>query len=553
MIDKILKDWNDRVGGNLNHEKESHLFELGSMLWEQGWSSEQIGELVKNLKEQETKFKGRTKDGDLRYFKSKDSLDKALEKGTVEPVDEPDKKDEPEKDPTKLSGPKDFERPSSDDDSAQTDTDTPKDKDLDFTTKSEPTDGLFTSSKEGYKKIKAKSGKTHEVRQLKDENGAPIDTSNQEGREKAISIVRGRLEELKEKSIAGTKVVEDKKATRKEKILAFKWLGEYGEMEAYVDLLERGGVTDVYLYADSEPKNDLVVVVEGEDRMIDAHGVSVKTTKVGKEANLRGSSVKGDFIGRLEEAGKRNLKVDGVDEEVDAGVLLNASLELRKRMIKYHTDGKAGVKAGTSSTIVKLDGEEVSIAEFRRRQKITKDDINKVFDDDDLYFQPTSKGVKNNPIRGLKGQEVSEKQSEQLRAHFKKKFLKYVDNEDISHVDLEERLTDFISDVLEEADVDLIPEADMMVSYYDENGFVENGFITKEAQRKKIEEKIGPIKDMNRRDQVVNVLGLDFTGRGAGDKKGGTGHIDGQSFGRPPKGLQPKPTSVTDYVEEITK
>ena len=544
MIDKILKDWNDRVGGNLNHKKESHLFELGSMLWEQGWSSEQIGELVKNLKEQETKFKGRTKDGELRYFKSKDSLDKALEKGTVEPVDEPDKKGEPEKDPTKLSGPKDFERPSSDDDSAQTDTDTPKDKDLDFTTKSEPTDGLFTSSKEGYKKIKAKSGKTHEVRQLKDENGEPIDTSNQEGREKAISIVRGRLEELKEKSIAGTKVVDDKKATKKEKILAFKWLGEYGEMEAYVDLLERGGVTDVYLYADSEPKNDLVVVIEGEDRMIDAHGVSVKTTKVGKEANLRGSSIKGDFIGRLEEAGKRNLKVDGVDEEVDAGILLNAALELRKRIMKYHTDGKAGVKAGTSDTIVNLDGEEVSIAEFRRRQKITKDDINKVFDDDKLF---------GNPIKTLKGEKVSEKPAEQLRAHFKKKFLKYVDNEDISHVDLEERLIDFISEVLEEADVDLIPEADMMVSYYDEKGFVENGFITKEAQREKIEEKIGPIKDMSRRDQVVNVLGLDFTGRGAGKKKEGTGHIDGQSYGRPPKGLQPKPTSVNDYVDEITK
>ena len=93
----------------------------------------------------------------------------------------------------------------------------------------------------------------------------------------------------------------------------------------------------------------------------------------------------------------------------------------------------------------------------------------------------------------------------------------------------------------------------MMVSYYDEKGFVENGFITKEAQREKIEEKIGPIKDMSRRDQVVNVLGLDFTGRGAGKKKEGTGHIDGQSYGRPPKGLQPKPTSVNDYVDEITK
>ena len=93
MIKKILEDWNNRVGGNLNHKKQSHLFELGSMLWEQGWSSELIGELIKNLVEQETQFKGRTKKGDLRYFKSKDSLDKALEKGTVEPVEEPDKKD----------------------------------------------------------------------------------------------------------------------------------------------------------------------------------------------------------------------------------------------------------------------------------------------------------------------------------------------------------------------------------------------------------------------------------------------------------------------------
>ena len=126
MINKILEDWNNRVGGNLNHKKESHLFELGSMLWEQGWSSEQIGELIRNLVEQETKFKGRTKDGDLRYYKTKDALDKALEKGTVEPVEEPDKKDdEPEKDPTKLSGPKDFERPNGD---TKSDGDVEKDK-----------------------------------------------------------------------------------------------------------------------------------------------------------------------------------------------------------------------------------------------------------------------------------------------------------------------------------------------------------------------------------------------------------------------------------------
>ena len=117
MIKKILEDWNNRVGGNLNHKKESHLFELGSMLWEQGWSSEQIGELIKNLVEQESKFKGRSKEtGKIRYFKDKESMDKAIDAGTVEPIEEPDKKkdDEPEQDPTKLSGPKDFERPGTD-------------------------------------------------------------------------------------------------------------------------------------------------------------------------------------------------------------------------------------------------------------------------------------------------------------------------------------------------------------------------------------------------------------------------------------------------------
>ena len=87
MIKKILEDWNNRVGGNLNHKKESHLFELGSMLWEQGWSSEQIGELIKNLVEQESKFKGRSKEtGKIRYFKDKESMDKAIEAGTVELV-----------------------------------------------------------------------------------------------------------------------------------------------------------------------------------------------------------------------------------------------------------------------------------------------------------------------------------------------------------------------------------------------------------------------------------------------------------------------------------
>ena len=547
MIDKILKDWNDRVGGNLNHKKESHLFELGSMLWEQGWSSEQIGELVKNLKEQETNFKGRTKDGDLRYFKSKDSLDKALEKGTVEPVDEPDKKDEPEKDPTKLSGPKDFERPSSDDDSTSTDTDTSKDKEYDFTSKSEPTDDLFTTKEEGYKKITTKTGKSFTVRQLKDESGEPIDTSKQEGREKAISIVRGKLDELKDKSNGAIDLLKKEKDPT-QRILALKWLGEYGEMEAYADLLERGGVGDVYLLTDSEPKNDLVVVVEDEERQVDAYGVSVKTAEGGTMANKRGSSVKGDFMDRLEKSPNRNIQVDGVSEPVDAGVLLNAGLELRKRIIKKLSNGKVSQNLENKQTEVEIDGEKVSITEYFRRQKVTVQDIEDIFGDDKIF--PNNK---RNPIRTLNDDVLPEEQMSQLREHFQKKFIEYNESGEMTIAELQDKLIDSFSDVLEQAQVDLLPSADIMVSYYDQDGFQKNGFITKEAQTKKMEDSLGPINKLSKKDQITKLLGLDFTGRGAGKKKEGTGYVDGQSFGRPDPKLQPEATSVTDYVQEITK
>ena len=547
MIDKILKDWNDRVGGNLNHKKESHLFELGSMLWKQGWSSEQIGELVKNLKEQETNFKGRTKDGDLRYFKSKDSLDKALEKGTVEPVDEPDKKDEPEKDPTKLSGPKDFERPSSDDDSTSTDTDTSKDKEYDFTSKSEPTDDLFTTKEEGYKKITTKTGKSFTVRQLKDESGEPIDTSKQEGREKAISIVRGKLDELKDKSNGAIDLLKKEKDPT-QRILALKWLGEYGEMEAYADLLERGGVSDVYLLTDSEPKNDLVVVVEDEERQVDAYGVSVKTAEGGTMANKRGSSVKGDFMDRLEKSPNRNIQVDGVSEPVDAGVLLNAGLELRKRIIKKLSNGKVSQNLENKQTEVEIDGEKVSITEYFRRQKVTVQDIEDIFGDDKIF--PNNK---RNPIRTLNDDVLPEEQMSQLREHFQKKFIEYNESGEMTIAELQDKLIDSFSDVLEQAQVDLLPSADIMVSYYDQDGFQKNGFITKEAQTKKMEDSLGPINKLSKKDQITKLLGLDFTGRGAGKKKEGTGYVDGQSFGRPDPKLQPEATSVTDYVQEITK
>ena len=56
-------------------------------------------------------FVGVTKDGDKRYYDDQDSLDKAIEKGSVKPVDKKDKDDEKKSGGKKLSG-GDFERDS---------------------------------------------------------------------------------------------------------------------------------------------------------------------------------------------------------------------------------------------------------------------------------------------------------------------------------------------------------------------------------------------------------------------------------------------------------
>jgi len=511
-LNKILKEWAYRVdNGQPNPKKSAHLYHLSEILIEYKWPYQVIDELLQNLTE-------------VDIIKNKKS-------GNVYSVQthNPDTQDLVKKD------------------ASEDDIEKIKDKKRDFTSKSEPTDDLFTTKEEGYKKITTKSGKTYTVRQLKDENGEPIDTSIQEGREKAISIVRGRLENLKDKSGDAINLLKKEKDPT-QRILALKWLGEYGEMEAYADLLERGGISDVYLLTDSEPKNDLVVVVEDEERQVDAYGVSVKTAESGTMANKRGSSVKGDFMDRLEKSPNRNIEVDGVSESVDAGVLLNGGLELRKRIIKKLSNGNVSQNTENKQTEVEIGGEKVSITEYFRRQKVTVQDIEDIFGDDKIF--PNNK---RNPIRTLNDDVLPEEQMNQLREHFKKKFLDYNESGEMTIAELQDKLIDSFSDVLEEAQVDLLPSADIMVSYYGQDGFQKNGFITKEAQTKKMEDSLGPINQLSKKDQITKLLGLDFTGRGAGKKKEGTGHVDGQSFGRPDPKLQPESSSVDDYVGDITK
>ena len=87
-----------------------------------------------------------------------------------------------------------------------------KKKEYSFRSKADATEGLFTTADDGYKTITTKDGKEFKVRQLKHpETGAPLDTIDPKQREIAISVVRGKLDELKEKSQAAIDLLKTEK------------------------------------------------------------------------------------------------------------------------------------------------------------------------------------------------------------------------------------------------------------------------------------------------------------------------------------------------------
>jgi len=561
-LDNLFIEWRRIVPTGVPNPKNAyHLTLLKEICLSKGISTEVVDSVMLVLEKEET-FKARNiKSGEVVVFKSEKNRDKGIEDGRYEKVEKEDDDSQKVKaEPMKISAnPMDK---SKDDDEARSDETKPE---YSFRSKADATEGLFTTAEEGYKTITTESGKKFKVRQLKDpRTGKVLDTINQEDRETAIAVVSGRLDELKDKSKAAVDLLKTEKDKVK-RTLALKWLGEYGEMQAYVDFLQRGEITDVHLLTDSEVKNDILVVMENDDRTIDAYGVSVKTTKEGEMANQRGASAKGDFIDRINATknpliskGGRNYKLgENVTQPVNSGVLINSMLEIRKQFIKLHSAGKTGVSG--SDTFITLDGKKLNVAEFLRTQKITSEDVSKIFNDEEIFARLTKKKKfrkSGNPIRGLADEEVDENQYNQLREHFRERITKWVesadDGEGISISQMEEFIKDDMADIMGDIGANLVPSADLMISYYKPDGSFSNGFMTKERQLQKMEEQLGPVSDMSKRDQITKILGLDFTGRGAGKKKEGTGHIDGQSYGRPNPKIQPKPSKVDDYIKEIS-
>ena len=128
---KILIEWAYRTrDGKPNPKSMAHQIILEGVLKDFGWGIEERIELLKNLQEDSPGvFVGMTKDGNKRYFKDKESLQRALKRGSVTPVDKKDD-DEVDRDAGKPKDTDFFDRDLDKDDEEKPEDDEQKAKEL---------------------------------------------------------------------------------------------------------------------------------------------------------------------------------------------------------------------------------------------------------------------------------------------------------------------------------------------------------------------------------------------------------------------------------------
>jgi hypothetical protein len=140
-------------------------------------------------------------------------------------------------------------------------------------------DGIFAEAS----KISIGPDKTETaVRQIIDEKGNVIDVSTEKGREKAVEILNARIQQFTDDGTI--KMVCERLGQKLESgdvTRLRKWLGNLGEICALRDMLAAG--IESYLLQDSNPKNDIVSVIDcgkyGKPTGIRLVSMSTKSSK----------------------------------------------------------------------------------------------------------------------------------------------------------------------------------------------------------------------------------------------------------------------------------
>jgi hypothetical protein len=435
------------------------------------------------------------------------------------------------------------------------------------------TDGIFSESttiKLGPDQISTG------IRQLLDPiTGQAVDVSTPAGRQQAIKILDERLEKFRAdgtiKQVCDA--LTNKETPTGERTALRKWLGNLGEIGGLRDILASGH--EAYLYSDSNPKNDIVTLVECSDgseahRDIRVTAISTKSTSGKKVGRIDASalvyimdSVAGKMI-RLPGRGRDfNFKAENVAQ---------ALFGMQKRIYSTATRGdiKKGEKFGGSQRLIKVDSdrrknydeetlqraEEQSASAKSERdpggqrtlisaRKITPEEVLQWFRNDK---SPVYQKLLMDMTKIMDGNTDG---ATKLIGLLSSRLQKRVEtSSDFRLNDFDDWMTSEIANILDAPHQEtgepsqLVFQSDMMISTFDgDKGYVGCAMVNGETMTERVENKYGNLSNMDTTEKMQNVLGWVMNPRGVGlDTKEG-GYCDPMQRAVPPLKLLKK----TDY------
>lgn len=424
-------------------------------------------------------------------------------------------------------------------------------------------------------------------------NNAIVDVSTPEGRARAVEILTNRLNELHQSGkIAETcNALTDTSTPTGTRTQLRKWLGTLGELGGLRDMLAAGHPS--YLYADSNPKNDIISLINCGDESTDQRNIklaaiSTKTTsgkQVGRiDANALVyimDSVEGKMVGLRNKDGKRkNFKAENI-----AQVLFNLQKRVfsqttrdditgggkdgRQRIIKVAADKRhlydpnllKQAEAESLRGNSKEGGGQRTLMEARR---LTPEEVHS------MLYEPTNpeyqklrsdmtkimggEGGPNDPsgaaslLIGIIGDSLL-KQVESNRKFTLNTFNEWMTKQIAELIDYPDERTNKGSE--------LVFQSDMMIATFDaEKGYVGCGMVSGEMMTQRVNAKFGEeaIQKMSTAGKLKTILGWKCNPRGILSKLG-FGRVDPQQRAVPPLKYLKKGDykDISKYAEEICK
>jgi hypothetical protein len=390
------------------------------------------------------------------------------------------------------------------------------------------------------------------------ETNEPLDITDEQQRTIAIQLLDEHIASLTDQIKAKVKRV-NQKISRTERQQLRKWLGNVGELFGLRKMLDTG--VEAYLYADSNPKNDIAVVFDyGEDendkdiRKCMLTGVSTKTstgTKVGrKESNSL------PFI--MESVEGKTIQIPGKDGQMEDVYAEDAAVALYAIFNQVYVSSTRGfIVRGTKfkeerafnvrqNDLFKFDEETLKLAmkqqseaadkgesggqkKFVEARKLLPTDIEFAFDKNSKAYTRIVNRVVRNMGEGKTPESIEKAQ--RLVNHFVDKLRaevmqKSIDEKGYRLSDTNDFLTQNVVELLQSTNSEFMFQSDLMtVSFDDVTGFSNLTIVPGEVMRQRAQEKFGDIKNMDPMQQLINLGNWEINTRGMGLSSSGGGYL----------------------------